>query len=142
MNITAICGRLTADPEVRQSQSGSTVCRFSVAVDRAFKREGGKNADFFRCVAFGKSGDFVSQYFHKGGWIGVEGRMEQDEYTDKNGNRRESWTLTAQNVGFVGNKTDSGNFAGQSANGVSGGSQAAQSDEFAVIDDNEDLPFN
>ena len=107
LNVCAFVGRLVAEPEVRQMQNGEVLCRFRIAVDRDFVRQGEqRQADFFSCVAFRRTGEFVSKYFHKGSWIAVSGRMRQDSYTDKTGAQRTSYELNCDNVSFVGNKSD------------------------------------
>ena len=159
LNVCAFVGRLAADPELRQGQSGTTVCRFRIAVDRDFVRQGEqRQADFIPCVAFGRTGDFVSKWFHKGSWIAVNGRLRQDSYTDKTGANRTSYEVNVDNVSFVGNKSDNqsgsnyGGYAPAPATSHNMGSQrpvsdpvpsysAGSNDDFAVIDDNEDLPF-
>ena len=156
LNVCAFVGRLVAEPEVRQMQNGEVLCRFRIAVDRDFVRQGEqRQADFFSCVAFRRTGEFVSKYFHKGSWIAVNGRMRQDSYTDKTGAQRTSYELNCDNVSFVGNKSDNqsaGGYAPAPAAPSNMGSQrpvydpvpsysAGSNDDFAVIDDNEDLPF-
>lgn len=84
MNYIALCGRLTREPEVRYGGSKNTaIARFSLAVDRRFKREGQPEADFFNCVAFGKTGEFVEKYLHKGTKVIVEGEMRNNNYESK-----------------------------------------------------------
>ena len=84
MNKAILMGRLTRDPEVRYSQGASqtSVARFSIAVDRRFKREGEPDADFFNCTAFGKQAEFVERYLHKGTKIVVCGRIQNDNYNN------------------------------------------------------------
>ena len=85
MNKVILIGRLTRDPEVRWSQSNEpmAIARYSLAVDRKFKREGEQEADFINCVAFGKQGEFVERYLYKGMKIAVTGRIQTGSYTDK-----------------------------------------------------------
>lgn len=84
MNYIALCGRLTREPEVRYAGSKNTaIARFSLAVDRRFKREGQPEADFFNCVAFGKTGEFVEKYLRKGTKVIVEGEMRNNNYESK-----------------------------------------------------------
>lgn len=75
MNSVQLVGRFTRDPEVRYTDGGSTIARFSLAVDRRFKSENGPTADFPNCVAFGKTAEFIEKYFHKGMKIGLQGRI-------------------------------------------------------------------
>ena len=87
MNKVILIGRLTRDPEVRYGQGGNqtAVARFSIAVDRRFKREGEPDADFFNCTAFGKQAEFVERYLHKGTKMVVVGRIQNDNYTNREG---------------------------------------------------------
>lgn len=85
MNKTILSGRLCADPEVRVGTSGSAITSFNLAVDRRFKRDGDADADFFKCVCFGKTAEFVEHYFHKGNKILIEGEVRNNNYTDKEG---------------------------------------------------------
>ena len=87
MNKVILMGRLTRDPEVRYSQGANptAVARFSIAVDRRFKREGEPDADFFNCTAFGKQAEFIERYLRKGVKILTAGRIQNDNYTNKDG---------------------------------------------------------
>ena len=89
MNKAIMMGRLTRDPEVRysQGQNATAVASFSIAVDRRFKREGEPEADFFNCTAFGKQGEFVEKYLKKGVKVVVSGRVQNDNYTNKDGQK-------------------------------------------------------
>lgn len=106
MNSILITGRLCADPELRQTQSGVSVCQFRVAVNRRFanKQTGEREADFISCVAWRQTADFVSRYFRKGGWIELSGELRNNDYTDQNGTKHHSMAVHCDNVGFVGNK--------------------------------------
>lgn len=113
-NKVILMGRLTRDPELRTSQSGVTLCRFSIAVDRRFKQGEEKKADFFNVVCFRQTAEFVSKYFSKGRCILVEGSVQNDNYTDNNGVQHYGVNIVADNVSFTGEKRDdySGNFGG------------------------------
>ena len=90
MNRVILCGRLTREPEVRYSQTASgsmAVARYTLAVDRAFKKEGEQAADFINCIAFGKNGEFAEKYLHQGTKIVVTGRIQTGSYTNKDGQR-------------------------------------------------------
>ena len=89
MNKVILMGRLTRDPEVRYSQgaTATAIARFSIAVDRRFKRDGEPDADFINCVAFGRTGEFIERYGHKGTKFVVEGRIQTGSYTNKDGQR-------------------------------------------------------
>ena len=91
LNRAIMMGRLTHDPELKTTQAGTQFCRFSIACDRDFKNTSGeKETDFFDCVAWRKTAEFVSRYFAKGRMISVEGRMQNRSWTDKEGNKRRS----------------------------------------------------
>ena len=87
MNIVALFGRLTKDPILTYTQSGSSVAKFTLAVDRRFKSEGQPTADFLNCVAFGKTAEFIEKYFHKGDPIGVFGRIQTGSFTNNEGQK-------------------------------------------------------
>lgn len=106
-NKVILIGRLTADPEFSQSASGVSFCRFSIAVDRGYAKNGQeKQTDFFRITAFRQQAEFVSRYFTKGKLILVEGKVQNDNYTDQNGVKHYSCSIVADNVSFVGSKSD------------------------------------
>ncbi len=89
MNKIILMGRLTKDPEVRYSQGEKpmAIARYTLAVDRKFKRDGEPNADFINCIAFGKNGEFAEKYLHKGMKILIEGRWQSSSYTNKDGQK-------------------------------------------------------
>lgn len=112
MNKVILMGRLTADPELRQTQNGTSVCRFTVAVNRKFadKQTGERQADFVNCIARAKTAEFVSRYFNKGQMIAVEGELRTGSYQDKNHpdvthHTTEVWVDNAE---FTGSKAESG----------------------------------
>ena len=122
MNKVILVGRLTADPELRQTQSGISSCRFTVAVDRRFadKNTGERQADFITCVAWRQTAEFVSRYFNKGKMICVEGSLRNNNYQDRNHPDVTHYTMDVQvdNVEFVGGKGESGGNSGyQGGNG-------------------------
>ena len=122
MNKVILMGRLTRDPEVRYSQGASqtSVARFSVAVDRRFKREGEPDADFFNCTAFGKTAEFVERYLHKGTKIVLSGRIQNDNYTNKDGQMVYSVRIIVDDVEFAESKNASGANAGGGYNNAGG----------------------
>lgn len=130
MNKTIISGRLVRDPELRTTTSGTEVCNFTVAVDRRIKKGDEKQADFIDCTAWGKSGVFVSTYFHKGDGIEVEGRMESRKYADRDGNNRTAWGVTCDNVQFPVGKASKHDSSGP-----------AESEFSPLEGDTSDLPF-
>lgn len=108
INVVAIMGRLTYDPELRTTPTGVSVVRFQVAVDRNFQRAGEeRKADFIDVTAWRQTAEFVSKYFRKGSMIAVEGSIQTDNFTDKDGNKRKSVQVVASNVSFCGSKAES-----------------------------------
>ncbi len=103
MNKVILSGRLTRDAEVRYSQSGSAVAKFSLAVDRKFNKEE-QSADFINCVAFNKTAEFLEQYGKKGTKFIVEGRIQTGSYTDKNGNKVYTTDVVVEQVEFAESK--------------------------------------
>ena len=109
MNSVVLVGRLTRDPDIRYSQGAEPMCiaRFTVAVDRRFNREK-QEADFISCLAFGKTGQFVEKYFHKGNRICLSGRIQTGSYKNKDGNTVYTTDVIAEAVEFVENKPQQG----------------------------------
>jgi len=116
MNKVILVGRLTVDPELRQTQSGVASCRFTVAIDRRFadKNTGERQADFVQCIAWRQTAEFISKYFSKGRWICVEGSLRNNNYQDKNHPDVTHYTMDVMvdNAEFVGNKGESGSGQG------------------------------
>lgn len=110
LNKVFIMGRLTADPELRRTQSGTAVASFTLAVDRDFKDKntGEKQTDFINCVAWKHTGEFVSRYFTKGRMAVVEGRLQIRNWTDKEGNKRTTSEVVADQVYFGDSKKEDG----------------------------------
>lgn len=101
MNCVALIGRLTKDPIVNYTQSGSSITKFGLAVDRRFKTSDGQTADFLNIVVFGKSGEFVEKWFHKGDPISVVGRIQTGSYTKQDGTKVYTTDIIADSVEFV-----------------------------------------
>lgn len=150
MNKILLIGRLTKDPELRYTQSGTAVASFTLAVNRSFANQNGeREADFINCVAWQKAAEFVSQYFKKGQQMALEGRLQVRSYDDNNGQRRWVTEVVTEKVEFVGSK-NGGNSGSNSAGSGSGGGNAGGSGadsqsqlgwgEEIVFDDN-DIPF-
>ena len=108
LNTVIIIGRLTRDPEMRTTQSGVSVASFTLAVDRDFGgRDGGeKQTDFIDCTAWRHTAEFVSKYFSKGRMAVVSGRLQIDNYTDNDGNKRKAAKVIADNIYFGDSKKD------------------------------------
>ena len=140
MNVVAIMGRLAAEPTLRQTQSGKDVASFRIACDRGRKDANGQSqADWFDVVAWGNTAQFVCRYFQKGSLIAVDGRLQSRQYQDKAGNNRTAIEIVANNVNFAGGKQDSGDTGNPSK--PSTDETALDGDDFAIVDDNADLPF-
>lgn len=121
LNDCAFSGRLVRDPEVRRTGSGVAVTSYTIAVERDIPGQDGKReTDYVDCVAWREKGEFVGKYFKKGSPIISKGRMQQREWTDKNGNKRKSWELYVENVYFAGSKQDSEGSGGQQRGQYSG----------------------
>ena len=151
LNVVAIMGRLVADPELKTTQQGTSVCSFRIACDRNFARQGEqRQADFIDIVAWRAQSEFVCKYFQKGSLIAIEGSLQTRQYQDKNGNNRTAVEVVANNISFAGAKRqDSQNapsYEKQTANPVQQAKAQTSfaqgsTDDFAVISDNDDLPF-
>ena len=141
LNVVAIMGRLAADPQMRQTQAGKSVCSFRIACDRGRKDANGQNqTDWLDVVAWDKTADFVSRYFPKGSMIAVTGRLQSRNYQDKNGNNRTAIEIVANQVSFCGEKKQEKPF--QPANENALNFAQGGNDDFAPVDDADDLPFN
>lgn len=144
MNKVELVGRLTRDPEVRytQKENASAIARFSVAVNRRYKNnEGNYEADFINCVAFGRSGEFIEKYFKKGMAIGISGRIQTGNYTNKDGVKVYTTDVVVEEAEFVESKNNGGSSAPSNA---LANNNAPSSDGFMNIPDgiDEELPFN
>ncbi len=144
MNKVILIGRLTRDPEVRYSQGDNAmaIARYSLAVDRRFKRDGDEQtADFINCVAFGKSGEFAEKYLHKGMKIAVVGRIQTGSFTNKDGQKVYTTDVVVEEQEFAESK-NSGNGTGSS--NTPSNNNVSSSDGFMNIPDgiDEELPFN
>lgn len=106
-NRVILMGRLTADPELRQTQSGISMCRVSIAVERGYAKQGEeKKTDFFDVTFWRQTADFVCRYFSKGRMIHVEGKLQNDNYTDQNGVKHYRNVIIAESVDFCGDKSN------------------------------------
>lgn len=136
LNKIILMGRLTRDPEVRYSQGAEpmAIARYSLAVNRRFKRQGEQDADFIPCVAFGKQGEFAEKYFRRGQMISVVGRLQVRNWDDNNGNKRITTEVVVEEQYFAESKKS--NSSKHEDNGIGEG--------FYPIDDDvedDDLPF-
>lgn len=151
LNVVAIMGRLVADPELRTTPAGQSVCSFRIACDRSYVQQGQqRQADFIDIVAWRQQADFVCRYFQKGSMIAVEGSLQTRQYQDKQGSKRTAVEVVANNISFAGAKRQDSQSAPsyeqqtknhvQQAKAQTGFAQGS-ADDFAVISDNDDLPF-
>ena len=126
LNHIVIQGRLVRDPELRQTQNGTAVATFTLAVDRDFAKD---QADFFSCTAWRNTAEFVSKYFRKGQLAVVSGKMQSRNWTDKDNNKRTAWEIQAENVYFGESKRDTPEL------------HQVSPELHPVLDDEEDIPF-
>ncbi len=142
LNKAILVGRLTADPELRQTPNGISVTSFSIAIDRPFTKDAAKVTDFIDIVAWRGTAEFISKYFQKGSAIAVDGRIQVRDYTDKNGNKRRAVEVLAENVSFV-EKKGSGAPSGSSSLPVPAGESYSSGSvqDFEEIDGDGELPF-
>lgn len=109
LNSVCLMGRLTADPELKSTQLGVSVCNFRIAVDRTYTPKGQeKQTDFINIVTWRSTAEFVSRYFRKGQLVAVQGSIQTSQYTDRDGNKRTTFDVVADNVFFAEKKAESG----------------------------------
>lgn len=125
MNKAILMGRLTADPEIKQTPNGVAVARFTIAVNRRFAKEGQQQADFINCVAWRNQADFIGKYFRKGNMAAIEGSIQTSSWNGEDGKKRYTTEVIADEVYFTGEKTNGGQ---------------SQNQGFIEIDDS-DLPY-
>ena len=140
MNKVILMGRLTRDAEIRSSQGGNptTIARYTLAVDRRFKRDGDQTADFINCIAFGKSAEFAEKYFHKGTKVVVTGRIQTGSYTNKDGQKVYTTDVVVEDQEFAESKATS------QQNQKNNSAPVSDSDGFMNIPDgiDEEMPFS
>ena len=133
INNVVIMGRFVSTPELKYTSSQTEVTSFTLAVERSYARQGEqRQTDFINCVAWRQTADFISRYFHKGSMIAINGSIQQRQYTDKNGNKRNAFEILVDNSNFCGSKSESGNNADV---------QVDDSNFDEVDIDDGDLPF-
>lgn len=139
MNSVQLVGRLVRDPDVRYTDGGSTISKFTVAVDRRFQKQGEERAaDFISCVSFGKTAEFIEKYFGRGQRIGLVGRIQTGNYSDKDGNKVYTTDIIVENAEFVESKNDA------KESREDRGASTDQAGGFLPVGDgigDEDLPF-
>lgn len=138
LNCVTLMGRLTADPELRTTTSGKSVCTFGIAVDRSFVKQGEqRQADFITIVAWGSTADFVARYFSKGSMIALQGSIQTRNYEDKDGNKRTAFEVVAREVSFCGSKNETN----PSQNQTPSTPTYTPEPDFEEIPVDDDLPF-
>ena len=146
MNKVILMGRLTRDPEMRQTPNGVAVCSFSIAVNRRFAKDGQQNADFINCTAWRQQAEFICKYFQKGAMIAVVGNLQSRSWENQEGKRQYSTDVVVDEVYFTGSKSDSQG----SSEGYYAPSQPKADNGFGDIDamgfhtmdgSEDDLPF-
>ena len=143
-NKTILMGRLVRDPELNQTTSGISVCKFTVAVNRPYQKDKERQADFINVTAWRQTAEFVSKYFSKGSIIIVEGKLQNNDYTDKEGVKHYSMQVMADNVNFGGSKSEMSQAETNSnaiVQTVEGASLPPNLDEFEEILSDGEIPF-
>lgn len=143
MNKVFLIGNLTRDPETRTTQGGTTVCSFTIAVNRRMKQDGQQETDFFSIVAWQKLGELCQKYLAKGRKCSVTGRIQTSSYLAKDGSKRTAWDIVAEEVEFlspVGQSAGHQGNAGGYTEAVSKTPDATPDNGFTQVED-EDLPF-
>ena len=138
MNKVILMGRLTSDPELRQTNSGLSLCNFSIAVNRRFNKD---ETDFFNCVAWRQTAEFISKYFGKGQQILLSGELNNESFTDKGGNKRTVTKVVVDEVNFCGSKNEGS--ANQSTPTKTADEVLAELKDFEELgeDDDDKTPF-
>lgn len=141
MNKVILMGRMTRDAEIRYSQGENSmaIARFSLAVDRRFRKDGEQGADFINCIAFGKTAEFYEKFGRKGTKFVIEGRIQTGSYTNKDGQRVYTTDVVVENTEFAESKSNN-----QSGNSSQNNSMPSSDDGFMNIPDgiSEELPFS
>lgn len=141
INNVVLMGRLTADPELRTTTSGISTSRFTIAVDRAYAKNGEeRQADFIRVLAWRQQAEFICRYFKKGSMIAITGSIQTGSYDDKNGNRVYTTEVVVDRASFCGSKAETGT-GSISSSAPAPSYQTAGASDFEEIPDEEELPF-
>lgn len=136
LNKVILIGHMTADPELKQTQGGTSVCSFSIGVSRKYTKQGEQpQSDFINIVAWRNTAEFVSRYFRKGNAICICGSLQTRSWTDNNGNKRYATEVIADEVSFVEKKSDSSDYA------PSYTAAPTQAPNFEEVEGDDDLPF-
>ena len=142
LNRVILLGRLARNPELKYTQAAEpiAVCRFTVAVNRPFAKDGDITADFINCIVFGKRAENINQYFGKGSRIAIQGRLQVSNYTDSQGNKKYSTDVIVEDFEFIDTKAENEARGGEVSQGTS---QASYQQGFSIDNDaeDEDFPF-
>lgn len=142
INSVCLMGRLTYDPELRKTPSGVSVLSFQIACDRNYQKAGEeRKADFIDVTAWRQTAEFVSRYFRKGSMIAVQGSIQTENYTDKDGNKRKQVQVVADQVSFCGSKAETGTGYQEFTQPAPSYASADNSDFEEIMDDDDELPF-
>ena len=131
INTSVLVGRLTKAPKIKQTQSGVSVCSFTLAVDCAYKSGEERQTDFIDCVAWRHHAEFLGKYFDKGDMVGITGHIQTRDWETDDGQKRKATEVVVDGISFVGGKRSEGNSEG------AGGRQ----EDFKEVDEDGDLPF-
>lgn len=142
LNVICLVGRIVHDPELKQTNSGSEVTTFTVAVERnRTGQDGQRMVDYIDIVAWRKTAEFVCKYFRKGSWIAVNGSLQTRSFEDKNGNKRKVFEVVADNVHFAGSKAEAADSGEAVVPQGSVDSLVSRLQELNEAEDDSDLPF-
>lgn len=150
INVVVIMGRLVADPELKTTSAGTNVCTFRIACDRSFVQQGQqRQADFIDVVAWRHNADFLCKHFAKGQLVAVQGRLQTQQYQDRNGNNRTAVEVVAESLSFAGSSKkpggqavdDGGEAPPSSRSDPAPGYSQGSAEDFEIIEDSDDLPF-
>lgn len=141
LNISVLCGRLTADPVLKKTSAGMSVVSFNLAVDRDFKKEGSPTADFISIQCWNKTADNVAKYCHKGSRINIKGRIQTRNYDDANGKKVYVTEVVADSVQFLDTKSSQQSDERSQPNQYSSGAETSDTGDDALEISADDLPF-
>jgi single-strand DNA-binding protein len=142
LNVVALNGRLTADPELRHTPNEIPVSSFTLAIDRGYVKAGAeRQTDFVDIVCWRGTAEFVSKYFHKGQLVAVEGSIQTRSYEDKQGNKRKAFEIVANNVYFAEPRKDGAGYAPSTHTGQQSPASSGDNGDFVEIAGDDDLPF-
>lgn len=144
INNVTLMGRITHELELRKTNNGTSVVNFTIAVDRKYQTPGEeRKTDFIDCVAWRGTADFICTYFKRGAMIAVEGEIQTDNYTDKDGNKRKKTEILVNNASFCGSKSEGGNLPAGNENTPQGANFATTgaNEAFTQLTPDDDLPF-